>query len=196
MTGPATFAFIFLFGGFGGHGVEAALAPAWLFTGASPGLMALYCAMLCDLVIQRKKLSGIAVDVVVVAGFIAWTFILAPMPGSGVWAALGGAVFGMAAKGVAASAAKTQHCGEDNRCKWWALLAFFVCVCSGLIAAIVLMLEKAKGGQLCPTCMNACYNISCGGWCDPTRRLAIDAEAAFLPEQIAYLQGNAYSTHQ
>ena len=189
MHGPATFAFIFLFGGFGGHGLEAAVAPAWLLTGAAPGLMALYCALLCDIVIQRKKLSGSIVDVVVVISFIAFSLVLAPIPGSGVWAAFGGALFGLAAKGVTAAAQKTKHCEDGNRWKWWVLLAFFVCACAGLIAMIVTMLNMAKGEQLCPTCMNVCYDVAC--WCDPTRRLAIDTTAAFTPAQVSFFRNTS-----
>lgn len=186
--GPATFAFVFLFGGFGGHGLEAILAPAWLTTGASPGLVALYIAMLVDIVSQRKKHAGAVIDAAVVMGFVVWTFLLAGMPGSGVWAAFGGALFGWVAKMVAHCASKTQAKCKNPKA-WWAGLVFFVLACAGLIAGVVLLLTSAEERQICTSCMEACYDVAC--WCDPTRRLAVNATAAFTPDQIAFFKSSS-----
>jgi len=68
--GAAVTAALYFFGGIGGHGLEAVLAPSWLSTGAAPGLAALCAALLFDTCIRwvclhrccRWKDGGFLVD--------------------------------------------------------------------------------------------------------------------------------------
>merc|ERR1711990_1249105 len=103
--------------------------------------------MLVDIVSQRKKHAGAVIDAAVVMGFVVWTFLLAGMPGSGVWAAFGGALFGWVAKMVAHCASKTQAKCKNPKA-WWAGLVFFVLACAGLIAGVVLLLTSAEERQI------------------------------------------------
>jgi rhomboid protease GluP len=183
LHGPLFLFSIFMFGGFGGHGFEAAMAPAWLSTGAGPGLMALYVAFAVDLYRERKEYSGVLLDILCMCGFIASSLLLAGFPGSGMYGQIGGAVFGLVAKLLCCCVDDLQRkCSRPGRMYTAIMVLLMVCVV--LTWGMTALLTAAKDRQLCKGCMNLCYDVAC--MCDATKRLNVPPWA-FTPDQLAAL---------
>jgi hypothetical protein len=104
--------------------------------------------------------------------------LLSGFPGSGVWAQIGGVIFGAGAKLVCVAAPKVKR-GGHKQVKWRMLAGAGVLICTTLAVLVVQAVRlSTRAHPLCPACYDACYDIAC--WCDIEHRLKLPQREQIL----------------